>query len=114
MKSSSLKHLAKSNVDPAKYRDSIIHEWYLDPVYAENLEVFIIRETTSTAFFDHVMDGEVKIKGHNFSVIWINSPAVCRKTRRLLVSIRYCKHLNRGYALVKVLDGGQFNELEYN
>jgi hypothetical protein len=112
MKSSSLK-LIKSGVDPSHYRDALIHDWFLEDMYSKQLEIFILKETTPQEFFDNIKDGEVRIKGRNYSVIWINSPSASRRARRLLISIRFCGLLHRGYALVKILEKGQFDTLEY-
>jgi hypothetical protein len=100
--------------DPRHYRDALIHEWYLQSDYREKLSVFILKETTKELFFFNIKDGELKIKGKQYSITWINSPSVCRENTFLLVSLRYCPLLERGYALVQVLKGdGQYEQLEY-
>lgn len=104
-------------VNPSDYRDALIHTWYLRQEYANNLEVYILCETTVGEFIANQKDGELTIRGKKYSITWISSPAKINKSesRRLLVSIRYCRELDRGYALVKLLEGdGQFNVLEYN
>lgn len=114
MKSSSLKMMDAGIKEPAFYRDSLIHNWYLDTDYQRHLKLYVLAETTPGQFFLNFKDGELIVKKRSYSVTWIDSPAVCRDTDFLLVSLRYCEHLKRGYALVKVLRGeGKFNELEY-
>lgn len=118
MKSSSLKStaaLAEMGVDPSKYRDALIHEWYLQGEYAQHLEVYILRESSTETFFFHTKDGELTVKGKPYSVTWINSPAVIRQSyAHVLISLRYCRFLGRGYALVKGLEGEKvFDKMEY-
>jgi hypothetical protein len=116
MKSSSLKLVEAGIPNPREYRDAIIHDWYLNEDHIKHLDLHILRETRPSDFFFHVKDGELKVKGRSFSVIWVNSPAIIREAAFILISLRYCKHLERGYALVKVLKDApnhEFPKLEY-
>ena len=114
MKSSSLRMIDAGIPDPRDYRDSVIHDWNLSDNYVKHLQVFIIRESTPAKLFLHLKDGELKIKQKYYSVIWVNPPETVREAEIVLVSLRFCKFLDRGYALVKILKGdGKFEELEY-
>lgn len=115
MKSSSLKLVAAGIKDPSHYRDNVIHTWHLQEDYQKNLEVFMLKQTTRTQLFDHTKDGELYVHEKKYSITWINSPNAINKHEhdRLLLSFRYCKNLDRGYVLVKILHMGQFDELEY-
>ena len=118
MKSSSLLKAAKElgfTLDDVRiYRDELIHNWYLNPTYQEKLIVYILRETTTEKFFFNLKDGELRVKGKAYSVIWLNTPDTVKKASILLLSLRYCKYLDRGYAIVKVLLGdSEYSELEY-
>lgn len=116
MKSSSIKLAKEAGINNAReYRDALIHDWYLSPIFAEKLVVFIQRETPSKELFTRMKDGEIKIGGNTYSIVWINHPTeIKKKYSHALVSLRYCKHLERGYILVKALQGsGVFPELVY-
>ena len=117
MKSSSLKiakELGFLIEDLRLYRDALIHDWYLAPQYQEKLSIFILRETTPEEFFFHFIDGELIVHGKLYSVTWCNSPEAVRKSAVLLLSLRFCKYLERGYVLVKVLMGNsEYDKLEY-
>lgn len=114
MKSSSLQMMDAGIPDPRDYRDNIIHEWYLTQNYIEKLSIYILRETPKEEFFFNVHDGELKVKGKLYSITWNNSPSKCREAKILLVSLRYCPFLDRGYALVRILKGNtQYQQLEY-
>lgn len=115
MKSSSLKLAKELGLDnPREYRDALIHDWYLAPQFIEKLDIYILRESTPEKFFFNLKDGEVKVKGKLYSVTWCNSPVEVRQANFLLLSLRYCRHLERGYVLVKVLKGDtQYDTLEY-
>jgi len=114
MKSSSLRLLKEGIDNPRIYRDCLIHEWYLQPQYIEKLDIYILRETTPEKLFFNLKDGELKIKGKLYSVTWMNSPKEVRDSEVLLLSIRYCIFLERGYALIKVLKGDTtYDILEY-
>jgi len=114
MKSSSLRLLKEGIDNPRIYRDCLIHEWYLQPQYKEKLDIYILRETTPEKFFFNLKDGELKVKGKLYSISWMNSPKEVREAAFILLSIRYCRHLERGYCLVKVLKGDtQYDILEY-
>lgn len=100
--------------DPRNYRDAVIHDWQLLPKYQEHLVVYVIAETTPAELFFHLRDGELFIKDKPYSVTWIDNPALARASEILLVSLRFCKYMNKGYALVKTLKGnGTFKQLEY-
>lgn len=100
--------------DPRDYRDCVIHDWNLLPEYQKHLVVYVIAETTPADLFFHLKDGELFIKEKPYAVTWIDSPATARVSEILLVSLRFCKYMNKGYALVKTLRGhGQFKQLEY-
>lgn len=114
MKSSSIKMIDAGISNPREYRDSLIHDWELKPEYIEHLGMYILRETRPSTFFFHLKDGELTVKGRQYSIVWINSPKEIREAQHLLLSLRYCRFLERGYVLVKVLQGdGTFVELEY-
>lgn len=115
MKSSSLRMIDGGIGDPSKYRDAVIHDWNLAPEYRKHLTLFKILETTAPALFFHLRDGELSVRGKSYSVIWLNSPQTIRESPRILVSLRYCKYLERGYALVMVLKGEEaiFDILDY-
>lgn len=114
MKSSSIKLVDAGIPNPSNYRDSLIHDWYLKDEYKDKLSIFILRETTKELFFFNVKDGELLVQGKQYSITWVSSPSACREHTFLLVSLRYCPHLDRGYALVQVLKGnGQYETLEY-
>lgn len=117
MKSSSLRLLEEGIENPREYRDMLIHDWFLRSDYADKLEIHILKETKPSELFFHLSDdGELLIRGRSYSVTWINSPAKVREAEFALVSLRFCKFLNRGYALIKVLQDPQnheFEKLEY-
>lgn len=116
MKSSSIKLVQEAGIpEPNKYRDALIHNWYLDDDYRKALEQYFLRETTPEELFFHIdRDGELLIQGRSYSITWINGAKAIRESLQCLVSIRYCKYLNRGYALIKTKDGDFTNErLEY-
>lgn len=115
MKSSSLKLVGQGISNPSDYRDALIHEWYLRKEYATNLAMYMLKETPIELFQANSKDGELTVQGKKYSITWIHSPSKIKKadTKRLLVSIRYCRDLDRGYVLVKLLETGQFEELEY-
>lgn len=116
MKSSSLKLLDAGIEKPREYRDAIIHDWYLSSTYVSHLETHILRETRPSEFYFHMRDGELIVKGRSYSVIWINSPASIKEVPYILISLRYCRYLERGYALVKILKDSskhEFPKLEY-
>lgn len=116
MKSSSLKMVEAGITNPREYRDALIHDWFLDGKYVKHLDIHVLRETPPSQFFFHLKDGELIVKGKSYSVVWINSPTMCREVPIILVSLRYCKYLDRGYALVKILRDSnkhEFPQLEY-
>lgn len=116
MKSSSLKMIDAGIADPRVYRDALIHDWFLPESMTKHLKVYILTETTPAQLFFNTRDGELKVKDKTYSLIWLNSPATVREARLVLVSLRFCKYLNRGYALVKLLqdpDNHEFSKLEY-
>lgn len=115
MKSSSLKLVDSGIANPSHYRDSLIHTWTLQDDYASHLQVYMLKETSVDDFLLHSKDGELFIQEKKYSLIYIHSPAKIKKadSRRLLLSIRYCRDLDRGYALVKILEVGNFDRLEY-
>lgn len=115
MKSSSTMQLRKDGViDPSHYRDSLIHEWYLRADYQNRLKFYILRESTVDNFLDNSNDGELKVKDRSYSITYISGLSKIRKADKVLISLRYCEYLERGYALVKILEGsGQFIEMEY-
>lgn len=114
MKSSSLRLLKEANIQsPSEYRDSLIHAWALKEAYRKNLSIYLLRETTPEKFFFHMKDGELRIQGKLYSITWINSPKEVRECSIIVVSLRYCRILDRGYALVQTLKEGQFDALEY-
>jgi hypothetical protein len=116
MKSSSIKLALEAGIPNAReYRDALIHEWYLQPQYSEKLDIYVLRETTPEKLFFHLKDGELLVNGKSYSVTWINGTRACREANYLLVSLRYCRHLERGYALVKVLQGTsvEYLQLDY-
>lgn len=102
--------------NPREYRDALIHDWFLRPDYIKHLDLHILRETKPADFFFHAKDGELKVQNKSYSIVWVNSPALIRQAKLALVSLRYCKYLDRGYALVKVLqdaDNHEFPKLDY-
>jgi hypothetical protein len=112
MKSSSLRKAGIEN--PRLYRDALIHDWELAPEFISHLNVYILRETTPEQLFFHLNYGEIIVQGKQYSVVWCSSPSEVRLAEYLLISLRYCPHLERGYALVKILKGNsQFDKLEY-
>lgn len=113
MKSSSLKLIDAGIKEPAKYRDALIHSWYLPDEYSAHLEVYIQRETLTYLFFTHIQHGELSIAHKKYSITFIQPINKLKQYKRLLISIRYCRDLDRGYALVKGLDSGQFENLVY-
>ena len=114
MKSSSIQMVKSGIESPKEYRDSIIHDWYLPNKYKQHLSMYILAEAKVIEFFKHSNDGELLIKGKKYSITFIHSPEKLRKNTYCLISLRYSDLLERGYALVKVLEGnGQFNPLEY-
>lgn len=114
MKSSSLKMIDAGISNPREYRDELTNEWYPRPDYREHLEIFVLCETEPALLFFALKDGDIIVKGKSYSVTWINPPSKCREAKFLLVSLRYCRYLERGFALVKVLQGSnKYMELEY-
>ena len=115
MKSSSLRLIDSGIKDPRAYRDSLVNDWSLPDEYTSKLGIYIQKETTPEAFFFHLKDGELKVKNKLFSVTWVNSPGTVREAKYVVVSLRYCNMLDRGYALVKTIKGdtAQFDRLEY-
>lgn len=116
MKSSSLKLIDAGIHNPREYRDALIHDWYLCIDYVQHLETYVLRETMPSEFYFHLKDGELLVKGRSYSVIWVNSPAAIKEVPYILISLRYCKYLERGYALVKILKDAskhEFPKLEY-
>lgn len=104
MKSSSLKMIDAGISNPREYRDALIHEWHLKEEYRRHLVVFMLRYTTPQSFFRFMKDGELTIARKSHSVTWINHPNIIRGADRILVSVRYCGMLDRGYVLVKKYD----------
>lgn len=115
MKSSSLRQMVKDGtLSPRDYRDALIHDWYLTDEYKKHLLMYMLAETTPEEFFAHTKDGELFLGDRSYSITYIHSPAILRKADYLVLSLRYCEKLQRGYVLVKVLEGnGQFKQLEY-
>jgi hypothetical protein len=115
MKSSSIRLAEQAGIPNAReYRDALIHEWYLQPHFADNLEIFVLRVTEPKDLFFHIRDGELLIGGRSYSITWVNGAKHCREANELLVSLRYCRYLERGYALVKLCVGDHNHErLEY-
>lgn len=115
MKSSSIKMVDAGIADPRGYRDELINEWYMREDYAAHLTVYILRETRPELLFFHIKDGELFLGNKSYSIVWINPPSACREANRLLISLRYCSYLERGYALVKILQGSNhdYERLEY-
>lgn len=115
MKSSSTMQLRKDGVtNPSHYRDSLIHEWYLRQDYQDRLKHYILRSSSVDDFLDNSNDGELKVKDRSYSITYINGLSKIRKADKVLISLRYCEYLERGYALVKILEGsGQFIGMEY-
>jgi hypothetical protein len=114
MKSSSLKMLDAGIANPREYRDMLVHDWFIREDYIKFLDIYLLRETTPAKLFFHMKDGELKVGGKYYSITWLNSPAKIRESGVVLVSLRYCRFLERGYALVKILQGdSEFPTLEY-
>ena len=118
MKSSSLKMAMECGIqEPAKYRDALIHEWYLNPLYAEKLVMFTLLKITSKELELRIDKGELYIGDKQYSITWIDTPQAVyeSKSKYALISFRFCKYLNTGYALVKVLKGDhtEFNAVEH-
>lgn len=115
MKSSSLKLVGQGIDNPSHYRDSLIHDWRLQRDYANHLEVYMLKETNVDDFILHSKDGELFVQEKKYSIIYIHSPAKIKKadSKRVLCSFRFCRDLDRGYVLVKILEDGVFDRLEY-
>lgn len=106
MKSSSLNLITKHGIkNPAEYRDTLVHSWYLSDETSSKLEVFFQRKLETDMLFRMIRDGEITVGRKEYSVIWIDSPLKIRKVRDALISFRYCPLLKCGYALVKELKG---------
>jgi len=106
MRSSSLKSLAEQGIrSPREYRDSLIHDWYLKEETINYLEEYLLRSVSAENLFEMVIDGEIQLGKHKYQLIWIHKPASVRQTGKAIVSFRYCKFLNCGYALVRKQDG---------
>jgi len=119
MKSSSLKLMTEVGIsNPREYRDMLIHDWFVPPEIKERLDLFFIAMSDSDELMYAINDGEVKVNGKNYSVIWIQSPETVYKNDKALMSFRYCRYLQRGYVLVKKLEGGNkehhFNPVEFD
>lgn len=114
MKSSSVKLFEAGIADPKHYRDAVTNEWKIPDVYTKYLTMYVIRETTPQELFFRIRDGILWVKDKGYQVVWVDYPNEARESPYLLISLRYCKFLDRGYALVKVLKGdAQFDRLEY-
>jgi hypothetical protein len=79
-----------------------------------DLILYILRSSTVDDFLDNSLDGELKVQDKSYSITYISGLSKIKKADMVLISLRYCDYLERGYALVKVLEGsGQFIEMEY-
>lgn len=114
MKSSSLKMIDSGIKDPRAYRDALVHDFYVPEEYQKHLKMYLLAETHVGQMFLNIKDGELTVKNRQYSITWLDSPAIVRENSYALVSLRWCDYLHRGYALVKVLRGeGKFQTLEY-
>lgn len=107
MKSSSIRgltSLTKLNINPREYRDAVIHDWDLKDTFRKQLGLYMLRKVSGPALLNKVVNGEIVVNQEPYSVIWVSGPAKVKKTQTVLLSLRYCDMLNRGYALIKTDD----------
>jgi hypothetical protein len=85
-----------------EYRDALIHDWNFHQLEWKAPSVYLLGKVLASKLFAKIQDGEIKIQGHQYSVIWVSGPMRIRKEGAYcLVSLRYCTLLNRGYALIR-------------
>lgn len=117
MNSSSLKICIEAGIpSPREYRDALIHEWYLSPIHAEKLVTYILLSIKTKELDKRIEDGEFYIEDKKYSVVWIDRPTEVYNNDWALLSFRFCKYLQIGYVLVKVLKGNPelFAEVQTN
>lgn len=102
MRSSSLKMVMQHGIkSPQKYRDALIHEWYVPEEYKQHLQQhFLVREAGGV-LSNRIKEGTITVGSYIYEVVWIHKPQTVYKERYALLSFRYCKYLNCGYALIK-------------
>src|SRR5260221_6445973 len=102
MRSSSLKLLNNSGIDhPREFRDKLIHEWYLQWEEIKYLDEHLLTAIPIEEFFSKIKEGEIQWGRFTYQIIWIQKPESIKKSGLAIVSFRFCKFLNCGYALVK-------------
>ena len=117
MRSSSLKLAIEHGIaSPKIYRDSLIHDWFLDDISRNTLEVFFQAKEYSSELQDHIRNGAFLVNEKEYHITWIHRPETIFKAEFALMSFRYCRHLNCGYVLIKELDtkdAHNFDFVEY-
>jgi len=87
--------------EPHKYRDMLIHDWFLNDEIKKQLEEFTIKIIYTKMLFDRIKDGEIELGQKVYQIIWIHKPETIRKNERAVISFRFSGLLNCGYALIK-------------
>lgn len=114
VRSSSLKMIDAGIANPREYRDELINEWYVRSDYLTHVQIYIVREAIPADVFFRIKDGELTIQNKQYSVTWINPPSACREAKNLLISLRFCKYLGHGFALIKILRGeAEYERLQF-
>lgn len=117
MRSSSLKLALEHGIaQPKLYRDNLIHEWFLDDLDRDRLDSFFQAKEYSAELKDHIKNGCFYIGNKEYQITWIHRPETIYKAEFALLSFRYCKYLQCGYVLIKVLTGdcaADFNFVTY-
>lgn len=101
MRSSSLKLLQSEVDNPREFRDKIIHDWFLTSEEVRHLHKHLLSAIPVEEFFDKIEHGQIQHGDYAYQVVWIHKAASVKKSGKAIVSFRYCKFLNCGYALVK-------------
>lgn len=105
LRSSSLKMVLEQGIlSPHKYRDNLIHQWYLDEQYNKYLHTYFLARELSVELKRNIHDGTLKVGKYTYNGIWINKPETIYKSDQALLSFRYCKYLECGYVLIKKYD----------
>ena len=109
MRSSSIKPLLDIGMThPQKYRDALIHDWYLQPYYQNFLAEYFQRKIDAVDLDKRInKDATIYVGSKFYQVVWVNGPAAVKKNGRALLSFRYCKYLDIGYVLIKKLENGE-------
>lgn len=102
MRASSLKLATEHGIiSPQKYRDSLIHDWYVPDEFKKHLKIHFLAKELAANLRNNMKNGELVVGNHTYNVVWVNKPETIYKDKYVLLSFRYCRHLDCGYVLIK-------------